>query len=130
MKQGKVMSKDELFNQCNRSPMTTHHKHNAHNELLHWVLWRAERVAISQHGTSVLFTSRSKDGLVVDLYIPHNRRMPLQAEEALGPISIPWEEPRIGAKGHNLYSMQDSQIAKIWGLMYYWEIQEFYIPNQ
>jgi hypothetical protein len=27
---------------------------------------------------------------VVNLYIPHNRRMPLQAEEALGPISIPW----------------------------------------
>jgi hypothetical protein len=25
----------------------------------------------------------------VNLYIPHNRRMPLQAEEALGPISIP-----------------------------------------
>jgi hypothetical protein len=26
--------------------------------------------------------------LVVNLYIPHNRRTPLQAEEALGPISI------------------------------------------
>ena len=25
----------------------------------------------------------------MNLYIPHNRRMPLQAEEALGPISIP-----------------------------------------
>ena len=36
---------------------TTHHEHIAHNELLHWVLYRAERVAISQHGTSVLFTS-------------------------------------------------------------------------
>jgi hypothetical protein len=34
----------------------------------------------------VLFTSHPKDGLVVNLYIPHNRRMPLQAEEALGPI--------------------------------------------
>ena len=45
-------------------------------------------MAISQHGTSVLFTSRPKDGLVVNLYIPHNRRTPLQAEEALGPISI------------------------------------------
>jgi hypothetical protein len=45
-------------------------------------------VAISQQGTSVLFTSHPKDGLVVNLYIPHNRRMPLQAEEALGPISI------------------------------------------
>jgi hypothetical protein len=46
-------------------------------------------VAISQHGTSVLLTSHPNDGLVVNLYIPHNRRMPLQAEEALGPISIP-----------------------------------------
>ena len=68
---------------------TTHHEHNAHNELLHWVLSRAKRVAISQHGTSVLFMSHPKDGLVVNLYIPHNRRTPLQAEEALGPISIP-----------------------------------------
>ena len=25
----------------------------------------------------------------MNLYIPHNRRMPLQAEEALGSISIP-----------------------------------------
>jgi hypothetical protein len=39
--------------------------------------------------TSVLFTSHPQDGLVVNLYIPHNRRTPLQAEEALGPISIP-----------------------------------------
>ena len=31
---------------------------------------------------------RPKDGLVVNLYIPHNRRTPLQAEEALGPISM------------------------------------------
>jgi len=46
-------------------------------------------VAISQHGTSVLLTSHPQDGLVVNLYIPHNQRMPLQAEEALGPISIP-----------------------------------------
>ena len=46
-------------------------------------------MAISQHGTSVLFTSHPKDGLVVNLYIPHNRRTPLQAEEALGSISIP-----------------------------------------
>jgi hypothetical protein len=43
-------------------------------------------VAISQHGTSVLFTSHPQDGLVVNFYIPHNRRTPLQAEEALGPI--------------------------------------------
>ena len=28
------------------------------------------------------------DGLVVNLYIPHNRRTPLQAEEALGHISV------------------------------------------
>ena len=46
-------------------------------------------MAISQHGTSVLFTSHPKDGLVVNLYIPQNRRMPLQPEEALGPIYIP-----------------------------------------
>jgi hypothetical protein len=44
-------------------------------------------VAISQHGTSVLFTSHPQDGLVVNFYIPYNRRTPLQAEEALGPIS-------------------------------------------
>jgi hypothetical protein len=46
-------------------------------------------MAISQHGTSVLFTSHPQDGLVVNFYILHNRRTPLQAEEALGPISIP-----------------------------------------
>ena len=34
----------------------------------------------------VLFTSHPKDGLVVNLYIKHNRRMPLQAEEAPSPI--------------------------------------------
>jgi hypothetical protein len=45
-------------------------------------------VAISQHGISVLFTSHAQDGLVVNFYTPHNRRTPLQAEEALGPISI------------------------------------------
>jgi hypothetical protein len=28
------------------------------------------------------------DGLVVNLYIPHNTRTPLQAEEALDPISM------------------------------------------
>ena len=44
---------------------------------------------MSQHETSVLFTSHPKDGLVVNVYIPHNRRTSLQAEEALGPISIP-----------------------------------------
>ena len=44
---------------------------------------------ISQHGTSVLFTSHPQDGLAVNFYIPHNQRTPLQAEEALGPISIP-----------------------------------------
>ena len=38
---------------------------------------------------TVLFTSHPQDGLIVYLYIPHNRRTPLQAEEALGPISIP-----------------------------------------
>jgi hypothetical protein len=54
-----------------------------------WVLLRAERVAISLHGTLVLFTSHPQDRLVVNLYIPHNQRTPLHAEEALGPISIP-----------------------------------------
>ena len=46
-------------------------------------------MAISQHGTSVLFTSHPKDGLVVNLCIAYNRQTPLQAEEALEPISIP-----------------------------------------
>jgi hypothetical protein len=32
--------------------------------------------------------SHPQDGLVVNLSIPHNQRTPLQAEEALGPISI------------------------------------------
>jgi hypothetical protein len=30
--------------------------------------------------------SHPKDGLVVNLYIPHNRRMPFEAEEARGLI--------------------------------------------
>jgi hypothetical protein len=38
----------------------------------------------SQHYQTTLSWS-----LVVNLYIPHNRRTPLQAEEALGPIFIP-----------------------------------------
>ena len=54
-------------------------------------------MAISQHGTSVLFTSHPQDGLVVNFYIPHNRRTPLQAEEALGPISIPRGSRRVRA---------------------------------
>ena len=62
-----------------------------------WTTWWAvtlgsltcEEGGNSQHGTSVLLTSHPKDGLVVNLCIPHNRRTPLQAEEALGPISIP-----------------------------------------
>jgi hypothetical protein len=53
------------------------------------------------HGTSVLFTSHLKDGLVVNLYIPHNRRMPLQAEEALGPISISRGSRGVGKKIKN-----------------------------
>ena len=60
-----------------------------HHEPSHLVLQRAKRVAIAQHGTSVLFTSHPKDGSAVNLYIPHNRRTPLQAEEALGPIFLP-----------------------------------------
>ena len=54
-----------------------------------------KRVAISQHRTLVLFMSHPKDGLVVNLYIPHNRQTPLQAEEALGPISIPRGSHRV-----------------------------------
>jgi hypothetical protein len=49
-------------------------------------------VAISQHGTPFLITSHPQDVLVVNFYIPHNRRTPLQAEEALGPISIPRDD--------------------------------------
>ena len=41
-------------------------------------------MAISQHRTSVLFTSHLKDGLVVNLYIPHNRQMLLQAGVPMG----------------------------------------------
>jgi len=70
---------------------TTHHEHYAHNELLHGVLYRAKRVAISQHGTSVLFTSHPRDGLVVNLYIPHNRRTPLQAKK----LSVPFLYPGV-----------------------------------
>jgi hypothetical protein len=44
---------------------------------------------MTYHGTSVLFTSHPQDGLAVNFYILHNRRTPLQAEEALSPISIP-----------------------------------------
>ena len=33
-------------------------------------------MAISQHGTSVLFTSHPKDGLVVNLYIPKKLSVP------------------------------------------------------
>jgi hypothetical protein len=48
----------------------------------------AHMVTLDMHKASVLFTSLPQDGLVVNFYIPHNRRTPLQAEEALGPISI------------------------------------------
>ena len=37
----------------------------------------------------IYVSSEGRVALVVNLYIPHNRRTPLQAEEALGPISIP-----------------------------------------
>ena len=74
-------------------------------------------MANSQHGTSVLFTSHPKDGLVVNLYIPHNRRTPLQAEEAHGPISIPR-----GSRG----------VVKVWGLVCYvvvYSFRYFLLPN-
>jgi hypothetical protein len=58
-------------------------------------------VAISQHGTSVLFTSHPQDGLVVNCCIPHNRRTPLQAEEALGPISISRDSRGVLSVGNN-----------------------------
>ena len=68
-------------------------------------------MAIYQHGTSVLFTSHPQDGLLVNFYIPHNRRMPLQAEEALGPISIPQHSqhvPRWYHSGSLVWKMPDS----------------------
>ena len=43
---------------------------------------------VLMHVLYVLFTSHPQDGLVVNFYIPPSRRTPLQAEEALGPISI------------------------------------------
>jgi hypothetical protein len=45
-----------------------------------WVL------TISQHGTSVLFTSHPKDGLLVNLYILHNRRAPFKPKK----LSVPF----------------------------------------
>ena len=70
-------------------PRTTHHEHNAHSELPHCGPQRAKRVATSQHRTSAPSTSHPKDGPAVNSHIPHNRRTPPQAEEALGPIAIP-----------------------------------------
>jgi hypothetical protein len=51
--------------------------------------------------------SHPKDGLVVNLYIPHNRRTPLQAEEALGPISIPR-----GSRGVDPFSRTSASMAE------------------
>jgi hypothetical protein len=46
------------------------------------------------------------DGLVVNAYIPHNRRTPLQAEEALGPISIPRGSGRVDPFQRNCASRE------------------------
>ena len=43
---------------------------------------------LSTQDLSFIYVS-SEGRVVVNLYIPHNRQTPLQAEEALGPISIP-----------------------------------------
>jgi hypothetical protein len=67
-------------------------------------------VAISQHGTSVLFTSHLQDGLVVNFYIPHNRRTPLQAEEALGPISIPRGSRGVDSNASSRHKIHDNII--------------------
>ena len=50
-------------------------------------------MAISQHGTSVLFTSHPKDRLVVNLYIPHNRRTPFEQKK----LSVPFLYPGVPA---------------------------------
>ena len=39
------------------------------------------------------------------LYIPHNRRTPLQAEEALGPISIPRGSRGVGTNNRLSYKV-------------------------
>jgi hypothetical protein len=52
---------------------------NSNQNQFHWLL----------NGISVLFTSHPKNGLVVNSYIPKNRRTTRQAEEAIGPISMP-----------------------------------------
>ena len=46
-------------------------------------------MAISQHGTSVLFTSHPKDRLVVNLYISHNRRTPFKPKKLSVPFLFP-----------------------------------------
>ena len=52
---------------------------------------RAKRVAISQHGTSVLFTFHLKDWLVVNLFIPHNRQMLFKPKK----LSVPFLYPGV-----------------------------------
>ena len=84
---------DDNFASATGLVWTTHHEHNAHNELLHWVLYRAERVAISQHGTSVLFTSHPQDGLVVNLCIPPTDGRPFKPKK----LSVPFLYPGVPA---------------------------------
>ena len=43
----------------------------------------------------------------MNLYIPHNRRTPLQAEEVLGPISIPR-----GSRGVDPFSRTSASMAE------------------
>ena len=50
-------------------------------------------MTISQHGTSVLFTSHPKDGLLVNLYILHNRRAPFKPKK----LSVPFLYPGVPA---------------------------------
>ena len=51
---------------------------------------------LSTRDLGFIYVSSEGRVLVVNLYIPHNRRTPLQAEEALGPISIPRGSRRCG----------------------------------
>ena len=74
-------------------------------------------MAISQHGTSVLFTSRPKDGLVVNLFIPHNRRTPLQAEETLSHFYSP-EFLRGCIYIYNINKFKSNNILKIYIYIY------------
>jgi hypothetical protein len=57
-------------------------------------------VAISQHGTSVLFTSHPQDGLVVNFYIPHNLINDI-ADDMLGLGRLFADDTSIGHTAHD-----------------------------